>query len=213
MLDFHTGVWALRRFDANPIARVSPAKRLCDLVGAAALLIPLVFFMLLLVAINPFLNKGPVWYRQDRMGFACRPFAAFKFRTMSGAHGRGRGAFDPLETERITPLGRILRITHIDELPQIINVLRGEMSLIGPRPDSYDHALIYLRTVPGYRDRHSILPGISGLAQTEVGYVDGIDDIRRKVAADLHYVATATLGLDLWIAWRTIVVVLARRGA
>ena len=95
---------------------------------------------------------------------------------------------------------------------KFINVLRGEMSLIGPRPDSYDHARVYLRVVPGYQERHQIVPGISGFAQTEVGYVDGLDGIHRKVAADLHYIAHATLRFDLWITWRTLAVVVGQRG-
>ncbi|WP_322891592.1 MULTISPECIES: sugar transferase [unclassified Yoonia] len=189
------------------------SKRVFDRAVAMALLMVLVPVGAVLVVLNPFLNAGPLIYRQDRMGYQCRRFAAFKFRTMRRAKGRERGAFDALEADRITVLGRFLRRSRLDELPQIINVLRGEMSLIGPRPDSYDHACVYLRDIAGYAERHSVRPGISGLAQTEVGYVDGIDGIRRKVAADLHYIAHASFRLDLWIAWRTIGVVLARKGA
>ncbi len=189
------------------------SKRLFDRCVALVLLVVLVPVGAVLVVLNPFLNDGPLIFRQDRMGYHCRRFPAFKFRTMRQATGRLRGAFDALEADRITVLGRFLRKSRLDELPQIINVLRGEMSLIGPRPDSYDHACVYLRDIAGYAERHSVRPGISGLAQTEVGYVDGIDGIRRKVAADLHYIAHASFRLDLWIAWRTIGVVLARKGA
>lgn len=188
-------------------------KRAFDIAGGLCLLVPLALAAVLLVMCNPFLNRGPLLFVQDRMGFHCAPFAAFKFRSMSQSTHAVRGAFDPLETDRITGLGHFMRKTRIDELPQIINVLRGEMSLIGPRPDSYDHARVYLREVPGYRDRHQIKPGISGLAQTEIGYVDGLDGVQRKVAADLHYIANACLRFDLWITWRTVVVVLTRRGA
>lgn len=188
-------------------------KRACDIIGAALLLPLLGIFTGVLLVFNPFFNRGPILFVQDRMGFQCKPFAAIKFRSMTDAKGQARGAYDLLETDRITALGRILRKTRIDELPQIINVLRGEMSLIGPRPDYYDHACVYLHEVPGYRARHQVMPGISGLAQTEVGYVDGLDGIHRKVAADLHYIAHATLAFDLWITWRTLVVVFARRGS
>jgi lipopolysaccharide/colanic/teichoic acid biosynthesis glycosyltransferase len=95
----------------------------------------------------------------------------------------------------------------------VINVIRGEMSLIGPRPDYYPHALVYSDTVPGYRDRYRVKPGISGYAQTEVGYVDGLEGVRAKVAADLHYLRHAGFRLDLWIVWRTLAVVFARQGA
>ena len=196
-----------------PIRRIAPAKRLFDVAGALLLLVPLAGFALLLCCLNPFLNQGPLWFVQRRMGYRCRPFMAVKFRSMTGETGAQRGAFDRLDADRITGLGQFLRKTRIDELPQIINVLRGEMSLIGPRPDSYDHARVYLETVPGYRQRHQIVPGISGYAQTEVGYVDGLDGLRQKVAADLYYAAHATLRFDLWITWRTLVVVLLRHGA
>jgi lipopolysaccharide/colanic/teichoic acid biosynthesis glycosyltransferase len=188
-------------------------KRGFDIVVAVILLAVLVPVALALILCNPFLNAGPLIYRQDRMGYQCRVFSAYKLRTMRAQTGLTRGAFDALERDRITLLGRVLRRARIDELPQIINVLRGEMSMIGPRPDSYDHACVYLREVAGYSARHAMRPGISGLAQTEVGYVDGLDGIRRKVAADLHYIAHASFRLDLWIAWRTLQVVLLRKGA
>jgi len=187
-------------------------KRAFDIAVALALLAVIVPVTVVLVVLNPLLNAGPLIYRQDRMGYLCRPFAAYKFRTMRPAKGAMRGAFDALEVDRITVLGRFLRKTRLDELPQIINVLRGDMSLIGPRPDSYEHACVYLREVDGYAARHAVRPGVSGLAQTEVGYVDGLDGIRRKVAADLHYIAHASFRLDLWITWRTLLVVLARKG-
>ena len=188
------------------------AKRVFDICFSLLLLIPLGLSLLVLTALNPIWNNGPLFYRQTRMGRDCRAFKAIKFRTMRCAKVQ-RGADDPIETNRITPLGHFLRSSRIDELPQILNVLTGEMSLIGPRPDSYDHACVYLRDIAGYGARHSVRPGVSGLAQVELGYVDGIDDIRRKVALDLQYIAHASFRLDLWIAWRTIIVVLARKGA
>lgn len=124
-----------------------------------------------------------------------------------------RGAHDPLEVDRVTQLGRFLRRTRIDELPQVVNVLRGEMSLIGPRPDFFDHAIEYVETVPGYRQRHMVKPGISGFAQTEVGYADSMDAVAAKVAADLYYIRNRRTRLEAWIFWRTLVTVFGRRGA
>lgn len=193
--------------------KVGTAKRAFDCVVATLLLIPLGCFAVLLVLLNPFMNAGPLVFRQERMGYQCQPFTAFKFRSMLVADPAARGAFDALETNRIPFLGRLIRRTRIDELPQILNVLRGEMSLIGPRPDSYDHACVYVREIPGYADRHQVMPGISGFAQTEVGYVDGLEGIKRKVAADAYYITNASFWFDLWITWRTLYVVLARRGA
>ncbi len=86
------------------------------------------------------------------------------------------------------------------------------MSLIGPRPDYLEHAKVYVRTVPGYRERHAMRPGISGYAQIEVGYPDGIESLQRKVAADLDYIKNASIRFDLWITWRTLLVVILRKG-
>ena len=152
-------------------------------------------------------------FSQLRMGQDCRPFAAFKFRTMHAAGSGARGAFDVLEHDRVTRLGAFLRKMRIDELPQIINVLRRDMILIGPRPDCYDHARVYLREVPGYAARHAVLPGISGLAQTQVGYVDGYEGGKSNVAADHYYLKHASFRLDMWIAWRTVCIFLAVKAA
>ncbi len=219
MLDFHTSLMDVDTSDVgfadapHDLPPRTGAKQFLDVVGAIILLVPLTAIAAVLFVLNPFFNHGPLWFVQERMGYRCQPFTAIKFRTMTAPRGPDRGAFDALETERITMLGRIMRKIRLDELPQIINVLRGEMSLIGPRPDAYDHASVYLTAIPGYRRRHDVMPGISGLAQTEVGYVDGLEGVRRKVDADLRYIASRSFRLELWIVWRTIVVVLTRRGA
>lgn len=187
-------------------------KRAFDLVVSLVLLLPFLVVGLALVLLNPWLNRGPLFFCQVRMGRGGHPFRAWKFRSMSCAPDIERGAFDKLDRHRVTPLGCWLRRTRLDELPQVINVLRGDMSLIGPRPDYYPHALVYAGEVPGYLDRYSVRPGISGLAQTEVGYVDGPEGLREKIAADLHYIRSASWALDLWIVWRTLVVILGRRG-
>jgi lipopolysaccharide/colanic/teichoic acid biosynthesis glycosyltransferase len=219
MFDFHDGPLGFDEaaFDVvhgeRENARGPWSKVLFDVVLSVLLLVPLVVITLVLILLNPFLNAGPLVFLQRRMGQDCQSFIAIKFRTMQPGVGPRRGAFDALEVDRISGFGRFLRKTRIDELPQILNVLRGEMSLIGPRPDLYDHARVYLDAVPGYAARHTIMPGISGFAQTEVGYVDGLDGVHRKVAADLYYAANASFGFDLWIAWRTICVVLGRKGS
>jgi lipopolysaccharide/colanic/teichoic acid biosynthesis glycosyltransferase len=219
MFDFHGGPFGLddAPFDAvledKDAARGSWSKVIFDVSLSVLLLVPLVLITLFLTLLNPIFNAGPLVFVQRRMGQDCQPFTAIKFRTMQPDTGPRRGAFDALEVDRISRFGHFMRKTRIDELPQIINVLRGEMSLIGPRPDLYEHARVYLDAVPGYAARHKIMPGISGFAQTEIGYVDGLDGVHRKVAADLYYAAHASFGFDLWIAWRTICVVLGRKGS
>jgi len=115
---------------------------------------------------------------------------------------------EPIELDRITPLGRILRRMRIDELPQILNVLRGDMSLIGPRPDYYVHALEYLKNVEGYSDRHTIRPGITGLSQVRLGYVENLETITKKVSIDNYYIENVGYIIDLKIIFSTILVIL-----
>nr|WP_281242702.1 sugar transferase [Citreimonas salinaria] len=189
------------------------AKRSFDVVVSILLLPLLLICAVALLALNPFYNRGPLFFLQTRMGRNCKPFKAIKFRSMRPAERLSRGADGPLDADRITPLGSFLRKTRIDELPQIINVLRGDMSLIGPRPDYFSHARRYLREIPGYKSRHVVRPGISGLAQTELGYAVGIEATRRKVQADLYYITNTNMRLELWIFWRTLTVVAKRAGS
>ena len=199
-------------------------KRACDLL-ICFICLPVVAVLVCIVSVLVLICDGrPIFLVQPRTGRGGRRFPLFKFRTMVRNARELREQllhlneltlpdFKISDDPRITKLGRILRKTSLDELPQIINVLRGEMSLIGPRPDAFDHACAYMQKVPGYYSRHSVMPGISGLAQVEVGYVDGLEGLHRKVAADLHYIRHATAWMDLWIVWRTLAVVVARRGS
>jgi lipopolysaccharide/colanic/teichoic acid biosynthesis glycosyltransferase len=187
-------------------------KRTFDLFGALLLLTLVVLFGLVLLVANPFFNPGPLFFTQKRMGRECEPFQALKFRTMVCASEITRSAFDTLEHDRIRPFGRFLRRCRIDELPQVLNVLRCDMSLIGPRPDFYDHAVVYVDMVHGYRERHRMRPGISGYAQVRHGYIEGMDGVRNKVSADLQYIANASVRFDLQITWATIKVIVGRRG-
>lgn len=188
-------------------------KRAFDILVSLLLLPFVVLAAAVLWLINRRYNPGPLFYVQPRMGRDCKAFAAIKFRTMLPAARITRGADDPVETHRITRLGGLLRKTRIDELPQVFNVLRGEMSLIGPRPDYFHHARKYMRQVPGYRARHRVRPGISGLAQTELGYANGIEATRAKVRADIYYIENASFRLDTFILYRTVITVLGCRGS
>jgi lipopolysaccharide/colanic/teichoic acid biosynthesis glycosyltransferase len=181
-------------------------------VAGALLLLPLVAALaLLLLLLNPVFNPGPLFYRQRRMGRDCTSFTALKFRTMR-AGLRERGPSEPVEEDRITPLGRFLRRTGLDELPQAVNILRGEMSLIGPRPDCLHHAEAFLADIPEYRHRFRVRPGLSGLAQITLGYAVGTDATRVKARTDLDYIARASFALDARIAWWTLLTVLTGRG-
>jgi len=206
-------------YDAEAVKKNNPsvsfiiAKRVFDVVASIFLLPTLVGATVVLLILNPFMNKGKLLFFQVRMGKDCKAFVAYKFRSMSKVDKISRGADDPLESHRISRFGRLIRKTRVDELPQLINVLKGDMSLIGPRPDFFNHARRYVRQVPGYRNRHSVRPGISGLAQTEIGYVEGADATAAKVRADIYYINNASLKLDAWIFYRTLVTIFLHRGA
>jgi lipopolysaccharide/colanic/teichoic acid biosynthesis glycosyltransferase len=198
---------------AGHLSLFAIVKRTFD-IGMSILLLPLLVCICVIIQmLNPFMNNGSLFFAQVRMGRGCKAFVAYKFRTMSEVGRITRGAEDPLEIGRITRLGYWLRKSRIDELPQILNVLKGEMSLIGPRPDYFHHARKYIKHVPGYRERHAVRPGISGLAQTEVGYVHGMEATAAKVRADIYYINNSCLKLDTWIFWRTVMTVLGHKGA
>lgn len=141
------------------------------------------------------------------MGKNCKPFYAVKFRTMSSTNEVTRKFDDPVEYSRITPFGKILRKTRVDELPQILNVLIGDMSLIGPRPDVHEHALEFLKNVDGYRERHNIRPGITGLAQIRLGYVEGIEATSKKALLDNYYIENISYMIEIKIMIRTISII------
>lgn len=183
-------------------------KRFFDILISILLLPILISVCILLIFLNHFINRGSMFFIQKRMGKNCKPFKAIKFRTMVNANIIKRKHTDPVEIDRITYLGTILRKLRIDELPQIINVLKGDMSLIGPRPDYYEHAIIFLEIIPNYRARHIVRPGISGLSQIRLGYAEGIQATKRKSRVDIYYVKNANFILDLKIFLATIFTIL-----
>ena len=161
-----------------------------------------------------FRDLGRILYHQPRVGYHGRVFSIVKFRTMRET---SQDAFDSWkeghEGVRVTRFGRFLRNTHLDELPQLLNILRGEMDFIGPRPEMIEIYLWACEHVPRFRDRHALLPGITGYAQITQGYT-GMDEdaYARKLAADLHYLERQSLRFDLEILARTVLWMLRGRG-
>jgi lipopolysaccharide/colanic/teichoic acid biosynthesis glycosyltransferase len=187
-------------------------KRLFDNV-VCLLLIPLFFIIsIILLFLNYFFNSGSLFFIQERMGKDCRVFHAIKFRSMVPVKEITRKYNDPIETNRITSFGKILRKSRIDELPQILNVLNGEMSLIGPRPDYYIHALEYVKNVKGYRERHIIRPGITGLSQIRLGYAEGLEATAKKASIDNYYIQNVNYIIELKIIANTIIIILRGMG-
>lgn len=208
--------------DAVPVAAARPMpwparfvifKRLFDMIFGIATLPLIAALSAGLVILNPFLNPGPLFFFQTRVGRGGQSFTVWKFRTMTCGPAMPRGHDDRLEEDRITPLGTFLRRARLDEVPNFVNVLLGDMSVIGPRPDMIEHARAYSISVPRYRQRFRIKPGITGLAQVRHGYVDDVDGVLRKARNDQIYIDRASVRLDFAIAWQTLKVILSGHGA
>jgi lipopolysaccharide/colanic/teichoic acid biosynthesis glycosyltransferase len=160
-------------------------------------------FTMLLVRLT---SRGPVIYRQTRVGRSGREFMLFKIRTMRvDAEARTGPVWTTSSRDyRITPLGRVLRMTHLDELPQLWNVIRGEMALVGPRPERPEFTDILAAAIPGYLDRLAVLPGITGFAQINLPPDSDVSSVRRKVVLDLEYIERGGLLFDLRIIFCTL---------
>ena len=189
------------------------AKRAFDLVFA---LIGLIAFGLLLPFIALVIrldSAGAVFYSQMRVGQGGRIFTARKLRTMvADAERDGKAVWTTQNDPRITRVGAILRRLHLDEVPQFWNVMRGEMSIVGPRPEQPEIAAQLEKQIPFYRLRHAVRPGIAGWAIAHADYVDSIEAARLRVEYDLYYIKHQSIGLDLWILFRTVWHVLAFKG-
>jgi sugar transferase (PEP-CTERM system associated) len=189
-------------------------KRAFDLVCSAILLVPGIPVMLITALAIKLDSRGPVFYRQERTGFNGKPFEVVKFRSMcTDAERDGKPRWAAAEDDRVTRVGRIIRKLRIDELPQVINVIRGEMSLVGPRPERPYFVEQLTKQVPYYAVRHSTKPGVTGWAQVRYHYGESVEDAKRKLEFDLYYVKNHSLFLDLVIILETIAVVLTARGS
>lgn len=191
-------------------------KRAIDLVGCIAALVILAVPMLLIAAAIRISSPGPAFYRHRRVGYRGKEFDTIKFRTM---HSREQDDAD-LESQktqdndpRVTAVGRFLRNSRLDELPQLINVLRGEMSLIGPRPEALALSRWYDEHLDFYDYRHVVRPGITGWAQVNQGHVTELDDVYVKLQYDFYYIKNVSGWLDLLITMRTLAVMVNFRGA
>lgn len=191
----------------------SMIKRLMDLVGALFGLVFLLMLSPLVALVNAASAPGPLFFKQRRIGMGGRPIDVLKFRSMvPDAESLSGAVWARPRDKRITSAGRWLRYTHLDELPQVLNVLRGDMSLVGPRPERPEFVDILSKDIPFYRARHSLRPGITGWAQIHQDYGDSIEAAREKLEYDLYYIKNAGPVLDTIIFLRTISKVLTFRG-
>ena len=187
-------------------------KRVADVVVAGSLLAasaPFIFLAALLIWLE---DQGPVWYVQERSGLLGQPFRLMKLRTMTVQPQDAPAVWTSLGDQRITSVGLWLRRLRLDELPQLLNVIRGEMSLIGPRPERPELEHQLEQAIPHYRKRHWMRPGLSGWAQVCAPYASSIEDSDLKLSYDLYYLVNFNTWLDIIILFRTIKTVLKAEG-
>ena len=207
------------------------ARRVLNVIIAAVALVfaaPLMLVIALLIKLS---SPGPVFYTQMRVGLDRRDpfdtrgdgrrqvdyggklFRIYKFRTMRPCDGAAPQVWASPNDSRITPIGNVLRKYRLDELPQLVNVLRGEMNIVGPRPEQPNIFMQLRGEIEGYERRQRVLPGITGLAQISHHYDSCVDDVRRKLSFDLEYIRRESAMEDLRILLRTVPVMIFRKGA
>ena len=189
-------------------------KRLFDIAGALVLILLSLPIMLLAALLIRLDSRGPILYRQERVGLHGSIFYVVKFRSMrTDAEKDGVPLYATAGDSRITRVGRVIRKVRIDELPQLFSVLKGDMSLVGPRPERQYFVEQLTRDIPFYAVRHSVKPGVTGWAQVRYHYAGSLSDTTQKLQYDLHYVKNHSLFLDLVILFETVGVVLTGKGA
>jgi lipopolysaccharide/colanic/teichoic acid biosynthesis glycosyltransferase len=207
------------------------ARRALNVAVAALGLVLAAPLMVLIAVLIKLTSRGPVLYRQPRVGInkrgpltpagnhrraidmGGRPFTIYKFRTMTAASSRrGEAVWAAQNDARVTPVGRVLRKFRLDELPQLINVIRGDMNVVGPRPEQPTIFQNLRRQIPRYGDRQLVRPGITGWAQINHHYDETIEDVRTKLAYDLEYISRSSLLEDLKIMLQTAPVLVLKKG-
>lgn len=187
-------------------------KRFFDiLVSALALILLIPFFGIIALAIK-LDSRGPVFYTQERIGYQKRPFNIIKFRTMHSNAEENGPALSTADDPRVTKVGRFLRRYRIDELPQFVNVVKGEMSLVGPRPERAYYIDQIIKTAPHFSLIHQVRPGITSLGMVKYGYASNVNQMIRRLRYDLLYLENASLSIDTKILFYTIRTVLTGRG-
>ncbi|MDR1776573.1 MAG: sugar transferase [Desulfovibrio sp.] len=207
--------WLLQTegFSLNTRGSLRRLKRALDVMISLALLVPAAPVMLLTAIIVRLESPGPIIYRQDRVGLHEKEFTVYKFRSMRADAEKNGAVWAGANDSRVTRFGRFIRKVRIDELPQIWNILKGDMSFIGPRPERMAFVQGLRQSIPYYSLRHTVKPGLTGWAQVCYPYGASEEDARRKLEYDLYYIKNMSILLDVHIIFKTIGVVLFPKGA
>lgn len=213
-VDFLNASWLIFGDGFNQGAWRTGVKRVFDVFCAMVLLLLALPLMVVTAVLIRLESPGGIFYRQERVGLNGRGFDVIKFRSMrNDAEKDGRPVWATTNDARVTRVGAVIRKLRIDELPQLINVLRGDMSLVGPRPERPFFVDQLTQEIPFYALRHSIKPGVTGWAQVRYPYGATVEDSQQKLQYDLYYVKNHTLFLDLVVLMETVGVVLTGKGA
>ncbi len=206
---------AIRQIISNEVkVKAFSLRRIADLAAATFLLILLAPIMLVVAIAIRMESPGPIIYSQKRYGINGTTFFVHKFRSMvQDAEKKSGPVWASKRDPRITRMGSFMRKTRIDELPQLFNIIKGEMSFIGPRPERPFFADAFKKQIPFYMNRLKARPGITGLAQVTVGYDETIEDVREKVLRDIEYIdRMSSLRMNLYVLWKTVGTVLLGQG-
>ena len=207
----HLSESALNALNINPSYRL--IKRVIEsilILASLPLLLPLLIIVSIAIKLE---SKGPIFYTQNRVGQAGKVFKIYKLRSMEVTCPKADSKFATEEIARITTIGQLIRKTRIDEIPQFFNVLKGEMALIGPRPEQEAFVKAFEQAIPFYGYRHMVKPGITGWAQTVQGYAADTDTTREKLAHDLYYIKHLSFWLDVNIFFKTLKTMMTGFGA
>jgi exopolysaccharide biosynthesis polyprenyl glycosylphosphotransferase len=189
------------------------AKRTTDLVVASVMLVVLAPFMAAAALLVWLTDGRPIIYAQERVGQGGRRYLMYKFRTMRRDAERLGAVWATDDDPRVLPVGRFMRRSRIDELPQLWNVVRGDMSFVGPRPERPYFVGELAKAIPFYQQRHAVKPGLTGWAQVKYRYGASLEDAMEKLRYDLYYIKHLSVFFDLTIVFDTVKVVLFRKGA
>ena len=196
--------------DGFRVSRVQLAlKRVMSVAIATVALVvtaPLIAIVALVITLE---SRGPVFFIQERVGLGGRPFRLIKFRTMRQVERGADGIWERDNESRVTRFGAVLRRYRLDELPQCLNILKGDMSLVGPRPEMASNVATFSAVIPFYNLRHEVRPGLTGWAQVRAGYSMSTEEVTRKLCYDLYYIKHLSLRFDLWILFDTVKFVLS----
>ena len=210
-----TSIFGAPLIEVNP--QIMPAwqfslKRVMDICASSlALLILTPVYLVLAIAVQ-FSSKGPIFFRQERIGKHGRPFRIIKFRSMYSDAERDGPQLSSAKDPRITPIGRWMRRTRMDELPQFWNVLKGDMSLVGPRPERQHFIEAITQVAPHYRHLHKVRPGITSWGQVKFGYAENVEQMVRRLKYDILYIENMSLAVDLKILAYTVLIILKGDG-